>query len=115
MSAQGPAMTEGNAPPENNAEGWIVREVSFATFKHEQEISAEKLTQSLAILEQGTDHWNRYRQRHPRFKPYLRNVDLSWTNEHLPDDFEGIDLSGAELTGADFTGRSLDGANFENA
>jgi hypothetical protein len=50
---------------------WIIREVSFATYQREEEISAKRLEQSLKLLEKGVEEWDRYREAHPRFKPGL--------------------------------------------
>lgn len=101
-------------PEETEASGWIIREISFATFRTEHEINAQKLEASLSLLEKGVANWNNYRDSHPQFQPYLRNTNLSWTNKHLPD-LSGINLSGAMLQDTDFTGQALYGADLSGA
>jgi uncharacterized protein YjbI with pentapeptide repeats len=93
---------------------WIVREVSFATYKKQDEANASRLAESLALLEGGVEKWNRWRAAHARFRPYLSNANLSQTNKHIAD-LDGIDLSNAELSDADFEGMSLDNANLTDA
>ena len=99
------------APP---ASGWIVREVSFATYKKEDESEAPKLTTSLTLLESGVEKWNRWRAAHPKVRPFLSNANLSWTNKHIGS-LEGIDLSNSDLEDADFEGNSLSKANLAGA
>lgn len=72
------------------------------------------MLRSLALLEGGVEAWNAYREDHPNFEPYLRNVNLSWTNRHLGS-FEGINFSGADLSASDLTGVSLDDADLSGA
>ena len=93
---------------------WIIRDVSFATYKKQDETNARRLTELLTLLEGGVEKWNLWRAAHPRFRPYLSNANLSWTNKHIAD-LEGIDLSNADLEGADFEGRCLDNANLTGA
>jgi uncharacterized protein YjbI with pentapeptide repeats len=102
------------AKKQNPVSGWIVREVSFATYKRQEQTKAHRLTESLVLLEGGVEKWNRWRDAHPEFRPYLQTADLSWTNKHI-DDLEGINLSNAELEDADFEGRSLSKANLTGA
>jgi uncharacterized protein YjbI with pentapeptide repeats len=94
--------------------GWIIREVSFATYKKEDEASALRLTESLKLLERGVEEWNAWRERHPDFRPYLKNANLSWTNKHIPD-LSGINLSHADLDDVDLTGQALFDADLTDA
>lgn len=78
----------------------------------------------LALIEQGIDDWNRWRETHPDIQPdlsrvYLLEADLSGAN------LRGVNLSGAclidtnlkeaDLQGADFRGAYGNRANLESA
>jgi hypothetical protein len=73
----------------------------------------------LAILKQGVERWNKWREKHPLIRPAfshvtLRKADLSCV------DFTGADLGGADLSGADLTQARLNeaylfGANLKRA
>ena len=102
------------AVQEPDASVWIIREVAFATYKSEDEASAGKLAESLRLLERGVEEWNRFRETHPDFRPYLRNANLSWTNKHIPE-LSGINLSHADLTDVSFEGQALTGADLSYA
>lgn len=93
----------------------------------------------LAILKQGVEAWNKWRQENPGAKPDLSGADLSGAKlieailsgadlfgaklfeANLRDAFlieanlSGADLSMAYLIGADFMGASLMGANLRDA
>jgi uncharacterized protein YjbI with pentapeptide repeats len=93
---------------------WIIREVSFATYRSQQENEARQITESLSLLEGGVQRWNKWRQTHPAFIPHLQNINLSWTNKHI-ESLEGIDLSNARLEDTDFEGMYLAKANLAGA
>src|SRR5713226_1613069 len=68
----------------------------------------------LAILKQGVDVWNKWRQEHPRVKPDLSNADLSrailYGANFSKADLSYIDISEAHLSYANFNGATLIGA-----
>ena len=53
MGANKPAAKK--QTPELPTSGWIVREVSFATYKKEDQAKARRLTESLTLLEKGVE------------------------------------------------------------
>ena len=59
----------------------------------------------LAILKQGVNVWNRWREEFPETRPILMAVDLSGTN------LSGVNLSGANINVAYFNEANLSGAN----
>jgi hypothetical protein len=68
----------------------------------------------LAILKQGVETWNQWRNEYSGTRPLLRNAQLAGTA------FDGIDLRGADLRGADlrkalFKRAILRGALFQGA
>lgn len=88
----------------------------------------------LAVLRQGVEAWNAWRQAHPAIRPdlsgaYLRRADLSdvllsgadlrGANLRKADlsraDLDRADLGGANLRKADFSEASLRGANLDDA
>jgi uncharacterized protein YjbI with pentapeptide repeats len=58
----------------------------------------------LAILAQGVEAWNQWRQENPDVQPDLSGANLRAAN-----------LCGADLTGANLLGANLEGANLERA
>lgn len=84
---------------------------------------------SFSVLEQGIDHWNQWRERHPTEPCDLEGQDLSH-GYFFEGDFRGANLRNAnlqraclvgadfrdaDLTGADLTGAYLSHANFYGA
>jgi len=89
----------------------------------------------LAILKQGVEVWNKWRQEHPEVKPDLSEADLSnialtgfitrkFTFGYHPNFYSasiiGVDLTGANLaranlSKAEMAGADLKGANFTEA
>jgi len=63
----------------------------------------------LAILEQGVEMWNRWREKWPEILPDLRGADLCHT------DLRGVNLISADLVGADLFRVILIGANLRDA
>jgi hypothetical protein len=63
----------------------------------------------LAILKQGVDVWNTWREEHPEVWPALREADLSKSN------LKKVDLSGAHLFRTNFSEADLRGANLQLA
>ncbi len=55
----------------------------------------------LAILQQGREVWNQWRQEHQSIQPDFSGVDF--TGAHLGR----VNLAGARLNGADFSGADL--------
>src|SRR5207344_2362243 len=52
----------------------------------------------VALLKQGVDAWNAWREENPDIRPDLSGADLGGAN------LGGANLSGADLSGADLTG-----------
>ncbi len=65
--------------------------------------------EQLAILKEGVELWNAWREQNPKEAIELDAVDLSNTN------LESINLSGANLEGADLSNTCLDRANLVRA
>jgi hypothetical protein len=68
----------------------------------------------LAILRQGAEVWNRWREEHPRVQVDLRGADLSEAGLSIAD-LTGANLSGAELGEADLREVDLIGADLRGA
>lgn len=62
-----------------------------------------------ALVEQGTEDWNRWRTAHPTVQPDLSSAYL------FGQALDGFDLSGARLDGACLIGASLHGADLTKA
>jgi uncharacterized protein YjbI with pentapeptide repeats len=60
----------------------------------------------VAILEQGVEAWNRWRQERPDIRPDLTQAFLQYTN------LSGIDFSRVDLVRVDLGWAHLGGANF---
>jgi hypothetical protein len=78
----------------------------------------------LAILRQGVEAWNRWREKNPTIRPDLSVADLiranlSGANLSMADlsvaDLSGANLSGADLRGANLGVADLSGANLNGA
>ncbi|MEL6224720.1 MAG: toll/interleukin-1 receptor domain-containing protein [Cyanobacteria bacterium J06627_8] len=73
----------------------------------------------LAILRQGVEAWNRWRQENPDVKIDLSRADLSVARLYGVDlngaNLRGADLSYADLSVANLTGAYLNGANLNDA
>jgi uncharacterized protein YjbI with pentapeptide repeats len=67
------------------------------------------IEEQLAVLKQGVETWNKWRDDHPDLKVDLRGADLSRTN------LNGIDFRDARLTRVDLRGASLQGAHLARA
>ncbi|MDA2919837.1 pentapeptide repeat-containing protein [Desulfobacterota bacterium AH_259_B03_O07] len=63
----------------------------------------------LAILNKGTDAWNKLRKENPEIEPDFSKADLSGA------DLSEVDLSGADLSGANLNLANLGGANLSGA
>jgi uncharacterized protein YjbI with pentapeptide repeats len=77
----------------------------------------------LALLKQGVEAWNHWREEHGDILPDLHWADLSETDLFRANlrwaDLSGADLSRADmrwadLSGADLSGADLDGADLRN-
>lgn len=73
----------------------------------------------IAILKQGVEAWNQWREKNPAIRPDLGEADLfganlSGANLHGADLF-GANLSEANLHGADLSGADLSGADLRSA
>lgn len=68
----------------------------------------------VAILEQGSKAWNKWRQEHPEVRPALSEANLSRA-ELIGADLMGADLSGVFLNGAYLNGADLSGADLSGA
>jgi hypothetical protein len=85
--------------------------------------------EQLAILRQGVEAWNAWREKNPTLAPdltdanlagaNLRWADLTWTSLRAADlsqaDLTGANLSQANLNGANLGGAKLGGANLSQA
>ena len=83
----------------------------------------------LAILRQGVEAWNRWRQGNPEIRPDLRGADLASANliganlsgavlidaDLVHAKLENADLGNADLTSADLRGTNLTDTNFSGA
>ena len=58
--------------------------------------------EQLAILRQGVEVWNQWRNKEPRIKIDLVEADLNGANLHKVN-LIGADLNQAKLTGTDLT------------
>src|SRR5258708_7475832 len=68
----------------------------------------------VALLKQGVEAWNAWRDKNPNILPDLSGVDLY--NAHLGGlDLRGTNLSGADLREANCKGADLSGANLRGA
>lgn len=68
----------------------------------------------LAIIKEGVEVWNRWRQENPGVRPDLSSAELSWA--HLAQtNLSGVDLSKGDLRRASFFGARLFDANFSDA
>jgi hypothetical protein len=65
--------------------------------------------QHLALLKQGTDAWNRWKQLHSDIRPDLSVADLSYV------DLRGADLNEVDLVGANLYGANLSGVHLRDA
>jgi uncharacterized protein YjbI with pentapeptide repeats len=70
--------------------------------------------QHLALLNQGVDAWNKWREKNPALVPNLNRADLSGAS--LGEAYlHGANLHGADLRGADLSGANLRGAYLRGA
>jgi hypothetical protein len=73
----------------------------------------------LAILKQGVDVWNKWRDENPDVQPDLSYADLSDLDLNNANfnrtDLSGADLSGSDLCGIDFKFTEFDGADFRGS
>jgi uncharacterized protein YjbI with pentapeptide repeats len=70
--------------------------------------------QHLRIITEGSDVWNRWRERYPRLEVDLSDADLR--KVHLAGaNLAGVDLNHADLSGTDLSGASLVDANLIGA
>ena|SRR5208283_1896327 len=63
----------------------------------------------IAILKQGVERWNKWREEHPEVRPDLGGAELGKV------DFGGNKLSEADLSGADLSGANLSGSDLDGA
>ncbi len=68
----------------------------------------------LAILKQGVEQWNKWREDHPDFSADLFEAELTWARLSGAD-LAGADLADASLIGADLTAANLSDANLIGA
>jgi uncharacterized protein YjbI with pentapeptide repeats len=73
----------------------------------------------LAILRQGVDVWNAWREANPNVQPALSWADLMRANlggaNLIRADLNGANLSGADLNGANLSGADLNGTDLDGA
>ena len=76
-------------------------------------------SEHLAILNQGIEVWNKWRETNPRETPDLRNEDLSESNlnnvNFIDAKLSGVKLKNAHLCKANFSNADLRGANLSGA
>lgn len=68
----------------------------------------------VAILKQGGEVWNRWRQEHPEERPELNGAILTDVDLHDVE-LDDANLSGADLSGANLEGSDLGGAYLRDA
>ncbi len=68
----------------------------------------------LALLQQGVEVWNAWRDKEPSFRPDLSGANLSKTNLSKAN-LSGANLNGANLSGANLSEANLSGANLSGA
>ena len=85
--------------------------VAWATNSHKAHAAN---ADQLAILQQGVQSWNQWREQNPNIKPDLSGADLSGT-KLSGIDLSNVDLSNADLNHTDLSGANLTGANLLNA
>ena len=68
----------------------------------------------LALLDQGAEAWNRWREEFPKLRPGLTGAKLVG-REFGKMDLKKVNLSGADLSGSDFTGSDLGWADLSGA
>ena len=75
--------------------------------------------EQLAILQQGVDAWNKWRQENPDIgknpQGMIRAGTDTWVAARSGIDLNGADLSGADLSGADLSQTTLNGADLSGA
>ena len=71
-------------------------------------------TEHLAILKQGVEVWNTWRQEHPDVQPDISGADLEGAIL-VEANLSGVDCTGVHLRGADLFGADLRGANLHAA
>ena len=75
--------------------------------------------QQLALLKQGVDAWNHWRQQFPEIQPNLIGADLQGSDlgavNFARANLHQVNLSGANLMGADLWQANLGGANLSGA
>ena len=89
----------------------------IATRQHEAAKESEEWManpEHLAILQQGVEAWNAWRQEHPEVQPDLDRADLSG-GKLMEADLTKAVLLGVDLFGADLTQADLFGANLAQA
>ena len=70
----------------------------------------------LAILKQGVEQWNKWREEHAEeLRPDLSGADFGWEYVDDRDSILPANLSGADLSGANLSGTNLSGADFTDA
>lgn len=119
------ALTESKAPqlPAGLKDIQVVRLDSTQPIVHPNK-PAKDIPEHLAILRQGVDVWNDWRESNPYLRPDLSGADLQGMDTrgaYLAEmdlrrvDLSGRDLSGAQLFDTDFTESKLNGANLTRA
>ncbi len=71
--------------------------------------------QHIALLEQGKDAWNNWRQENPQIKPSLYKVNLESFDFGCPQGELGVNLMDADLRGASLNRTNLSSANLRRA
>ena len=74
----------------------------------------------LDILKQGVDAWNKWREKHPHYRPYLREINLFLQDPYAEENFiyrenhlYNFELRGVDLSGINFREANLRNANLE--
>ena len=68
----------------------------------------------LALLNQGVEAWNRWREEFPKLRPGLTGAKLTG-REFGKMDLKKVNLSGADLSGSNFAGSDLGWADLSGA
>ena len=60
----------------------------------------------VALLKQGVEVWNKWREENPDIRPDLSEADLTGANLARREPATGADLRGADLSGANLAART---------
>ena len=91
-----------------------VREEAGAIVKKTQPAITKEIVDPLALLKQGVDVWNEWREQHPKINLDFKGVDFAGVTLELIN-LSGVNLELVNLSGADLRGAFLQSANLRGA